>query len=746
MSKRKKKKPAPKSVGKPIQKSVQKQPIMLWVYLRTAAIVLLLAFAFWSRFYRLGDKPLHHDESLFAYYSYNLSQTGKYIYIPMLHGPFMLDVNALVYILLGDSDFTLRFATACLGMGILFLLFAYRNRLGTAGFLATLVLAVISPTLMYYSRFFRHDIPLAFFCLLALWFYIKFFTEGKGWALLWGTVCTMMLICIKENSLIFLFTIATFAVLLLVVDLSKGLHAKRIGWKALKQAYASSLRRDFLWILLVNLILWALVFVFYNGIFEQVFRRLFSTKAFFALSAPAWHYVVVLIAFVISYLLLALLHTWIQERYGEDALLSRVYKAVLHNKIYLLVGIIIALLAYLLIFTTFLTDKTSKGFFEIYRKTFSYWWGQHKEHRIYGPYHYYLPILGIYELPALLLALGGGLAALLRNKWGRWRLVPGWIGLSILALILYHALHIPFDAEKWDKGPFHISSPLHIYIIISLVVLCGVLTWMYLWRKERFTALLVYWTTASFLIYSWAGEKVPWVSVHIVLPLLLLAGVYVQKFIQTKAYKKIPYVWHVLAIIFVFWTLRSALILCLVNSANTAERLIYGHTTQEVKHVVEEIDRLAELLGTGKDTRIVVRGDVIWPMGWWYMRHYKNWREHENVNKTTFPIVVMKWDELMETPNIKENYHCTKYKVRTWWQPRFLDVGRMLAIWKAIIPKHRIEGSTEAQDIRNSKDEWNKLINYLLHRKHFDHYAAQYPSMSWIDFAFCVRKGILEQQ
>ncbi len=59
----------------------------------------------------------------------------------------------------------------------------------------------------------------------------------------------------------------------------------------------------------------------------------------------------------------------------------------------------------------------------------------------------------------------------------------------------------------------------------------------------------------------------------------------------------------------------------------------------------------------------------------------------------------------------------------------------MLAIWKIIIPKHRIE---------ESKDEWNKLINYLLYRKHFEHYAAPYPSMSSVDFAFCVRKGIIE--
>jgi uncharacterized protein (TIGR03663 family) len=728
---------------KPVPKSVPREPVTISLNVRTLVIIVLLIFAFWSRFYRLGDKPLHHDESLFGYYSYHLSQAGRYDYNPMLHGPFMLDVNALVYILFGDSDFTLRFATACLGMGILFLLFLYRQRLGPVGFPVALGLCVISPTLMYYSRFFRHDIPLAFFYLLALWFYIKFFTEGKGKALLWGIVCSMMLICIKENSLIFLFTIGTFAVLLFVIDFVKGLRAKHIGWTAIEKGYAFILGRDFIGIFLVTIILWALFFIFYGSVLEGVFQKLFATKDFFRLRAPLWHYPLFLIAFAISFFFLAFLRTWTEEIYGEDALLSRVYKAVVKNWVYLLIGIMISLLAYVLIFTTFLTDRTIKGFFDIYRKTFVYWWGQHKEQRIYGAYHYYLPILGIYEFPVVLLVLGGAIGALLRRKWGRRLLIPGWVGLSILALILYHALHITFNADKWDKGPLHVSSPLHIYIIISLLVFGGVLTCMYLWRNERFTALLVYWTTASVLIYSWAGEKVPWVSVHIVLPLLLLAGVYAQKFIQTRAYQRAPYVWHVLTVVFVLWNLKSAIILCFVNSANTAERLIYGHTTWEVKRVVEEIDRLSFLLGTEKNTRIVVRGQIMWPM-WWYMREYKQWTEHENLSQTTAPILVLDWDEAAGIPNIQSNYHCTRYKVRTWWQPRFLDVGRMAAIWKTIIPKHHIQGSPVVDEIRDSKEEWKKLINYLLYRTYFEHYAAPYPSMSSVDFAFCVRKGILE--
>lgn len=40
----------------------------------------------------------------------------------------------------------------------------------------------------------------------------------------------------------------------------------------------------------------------------------------------------------------------------------------------------------------------------------------------------------------------------------------------------------------------------------------------------RIETLLAYWTVAAFLLYSWAGEKMPWLTMHLALPLQLLAG------------------------------------------------------------------------------------------------------------------------------------------------------------------------------------------------------------------------------
>ncbi|MFH1141082.1 MAG: flippase activity-associated protein Agl23 [Chloroflexota bacterium] len=46
----------------------------------------------------------------------------------------------------------------------------------------------------------------------------------------------------------------------------------------------------------------------------------------------------------------------------------------------------------------------------------------------------------------------------------------------------------------------------------------------YLVKGDRFSLFLVYWAVASFLLYSYAGEKMPWLLVNVVLPFILLTG------------------------------------------------------------------------------------------------------------------------------------------------------------------------------------------------------------------------------
>ena len=100
-------------------------------------IILLAAIL---RFWGLGDKPLHHDESLHAYYSlqlmkndlqnwfscFNGTNAGCYRYDPLLHGPFQFHAIALMYQISqwlhapdnGVNTTTVRLAAATLGTAV----------------------------------------------------------------------------------------------------------------------------------------------------------------------------------------------------------------------------------------------------------------------------------------------------------------------------------------------------------------------------------------------------------------------------------------------------------------------------------------------------------------------------------------------------------------------------------------------------------------------------------------------------
>jgi uncharacterized protein (TIGR03663 family) len=102
-----------------------------------------------------------------------------------------------------------------------------------------------------------------------------------------------------------------------------------------------------------------------------------------------------------------------------------------------------------------------------------YWLSQHGESRGGQPWHYYLVLTVVYEFLPMLLAGGGIIAYAL--SWRR----------------------------RDRVEPVEIVSP------VSAV---------------PFTPLMIYWLGLAIVIYSWAGEKMPWLLLHIAVPMTIVAG------------------------------------------------------------------------------------------------------------------------------------------------------------------------------------------------------------------------------
>jgi uncharacterized protein (TIGR03663 family) len=163
--------------------------------------LLLFLFSLGIRLWQLDLKLFHHDEAIHAWFSYRLLTDGVYEYDPMYHGPLLYYVTAAVFALLGDSDITGRLVPAILGALLVPLVYpiyrlGYLN--GRQSLIAALFLA-ISPCMVYFSRFLRNDIFIAFFTLLLLVALLLYLERQQLRYALLASAAFAFGMCAKEN-------------------------------------------------------------------------------------------------------------------------------------------------------------------------------------------------------------------------------------------------------------------------------------------------------------------------------------------------------------------------------------------------------------------------------------------------------------------------------------------------------------------------------------------------------------------
>lgn len=169
---------------------------------RWAALALLLAVAggLALRLPKLDARPLHNDEGVNAIKVAALWERGEYKYVPHeFHGP-TLYYSSLPFLWFGHAhnadelDATrLRLVTIAFGIALILLLPLLADGLGSAATAFAAILAAVSPAMVFYSRYYIHEMLLLFFTLLTLaagWRYWR--SRKMGWAVLAGAGLGLM--------------------------------------------------------------------------------------------------------------------------------------------------------------------------------------------------------------------------------------------------------------------------------------------------------------------------------------------------------------------------------------------------------------------------------------------------------------------------------------------------------------------------------------------------------------------------
>ena len=446
--------------------------------------LIFIAAAILSRFWELGAKALHHDESLHAYYSWVYETGGGYRHDPLMHGPFLFHANALVYLLFGDSDASSRYMPAFFGVVLVALPYLLRSPhlFGRWGALCTSFFFLISPVLLYQSRYIRHDIYTVVGTLVLFIAIVRYWeVPQRRW------------IPIGLGSLSFLITNH---------EIVFALAAIFAGY--LYGAFILSLIRDWrderqtLAIELVALHGGALVLIALVGAFSpQAWKDRFldipwenPTKA----QQQAYYkdliqnplilsLLAIMIAFVV--LLWLILNSARNRERADEGFLTELLgdpeprtiqawvKNVFSDHRGLWIGFAIAAFIFVTLFTSLYTNL-----YGLVSSTFAtdgtllYWLGQHDVRRGEQPWFYFLVLMPQYEFLAVI------------------------FGCAMAVVTTIRAIGSAFGLCAPGKNLF-----VRFFVVV--------------------------WFAGIFAGLSFAGEKMPWLTAHITLPATMLAAIMV---------------------------------------------------------------------------------------------------------------------------------------------------------------------------------------------------------------------------
>ncbi|MCH7580673.1 MAG: TIGR03663 family protein [Chloroflexi bacterium] len=689
-----------------------------WYVLLIAAIVALAAGL---RLWDLGERAIHHDESIHLKFAWDITQGTKYIHDPVYHGPFQYFGTAATFIVLGDNNYTSRLFPALFGIALVGLPFLLRRQLGTVGAFVAAGMLTISPALLYFSRFARNDIYVAFFTLaivICIWRYME--DRKSGWLIAMAPLLALSFAAKEVTPIIAAFLLVFVNVLLATQIVQQVRASREMSPPQIALAYIVTIPTA-----------WLIAAVW--SVTEGVRKRFSLTEMPAAvpiliilgtLTAPQFSAAIQKLPFITDngYMAEGDVMRWT----ALLLILGGAYIGLLWNWRVWLIASIAFYAVFVLLFTGFFTNMP--GFWTGIWGSMDYWLGQQEVRRGGQPDYYYFMLLPVYEFLPLIFALGGAMFYAFRGKLEQ-RL------LAAAALILIATLSLISDSSLGVISEYRIQ--------LAFVIAIGSVLFL---EVDWFTRFLLFWTLSILFGLTVAGEKMPWLTVHLALPLVLLSAKVLNDMLSSLRIRKserdangetrttldprvagplagvallavvatlvflasgpvsglsvLAWLFSFGALVGVAWVvanvswrtagqvagvgLFSVLMVFTIRASGTAafdqgtpngvppEIFIYAQGSAGLGLVADNVFSAAEESGLGKDTKIIIdQTNNIWPWPW-YVRDYNN-VEYSNFTDDFSPepgaIVLVGTSNQSKMEPFLDRYHEGIPYTHMWWFP-----------------------------------------------------------------------------
>jgi uncharacterized protein (TIGR03663 family) len=239
--------------------------------------------------------------------------------------------------------------------------------------------------------------------------------------------------------------------------------------------------------------------------------------------------------------------------------------------------------------------------------------------------------------------------------------------------------------EYWlGQQPVNRGSQPWFYYLVTLpayewpILLLGALGAIVVLRRRTLFGLLLIWLAVTQLaVYSWASERMPWLTLHILLPFVLLAGIGTGAIWEARR-RFIGRVGLVAVALACAFSVYAAVGLSFVRPADPRELLVFVQSSQDITGVRGEIAALDRrtMRAEGRHALIEVDswGGVSWPWAW-YLRDLPADYVDLSTNPVDEDVDAVLVADVNRAARLRElrGFRGHRFDLREWW---FVDYGK----------------------------------------------------------------------
>lgn len=221
-----------------------------------------------------------------------------------------------------------------------------------------------------------------------------------------------------------------------------------------------------------------------------------------------------------------------------------------------------------------------------------HWLNMHNQQRLGGPPYYYVMLFALYELPILLLAVAGVVLYLVRPGSTKQREEQVRRPEEDVCCTEFSGLTdapessgaVPKPERRWFSFAELFRRPERPAVLD---------------RQEEFVRFAIYWTIIACLTYAYIGEKVPWLSLHQLVPMIFVAAYALS--LSGKYLKPLMVIVCAFLLIVTFHVAFTP--------ADIAEPIVQVQNSEDLVAMMAAIDA---------SEKVAISSDQGWPYTWYY--------------------------------------------------------------------------------------------------------------------------------